>query len=774
MKKLFFFITISLFFVAGLAQGAPGDWNLFLDASAVNRITCTGDSLWCGTNGGILLFDLTDSTFTQFYDGLQLKSNDVTAVTIDGNGSIWAAFAGEGIVRIDNADYDPSVTHYSENATLLLSDSVTCLVSVEEDVYYGSANGAAKFYDNLLHSLEPTLSDSLSGKRINDMIFDADENTLWIAYEDGVAGFDRGTFACILYPLGSSYSLCEHDGMIYCATEAGIQRYDGVSWTDYGSWFHVMPPVGVASGGGDIFVVTNERVYRHNGVYWQSVYAAPMKSMFFGLYRIGANHLKTIAVDGNGTPWIGGKVDDPLRGSYISTVIDGVWHNKAPELLSNNNVVALDTAPGGGVWASTKYGISYRSGDGDWISYTKMRMDVGHDDALSYFLNNLAILYDSRNIFWCNAMNYDLDMIDVGDPLDKSDDLWMHFSVDDGTTITSDRFLRAKEDPAGNRWFISDDDYQADGKWGINITNTSVSEWLEVNPLTHGSMASGSVFDIAFDDYGVYIAMRGYGVQYWRTGGFDWNTLVSQSGDFWISYLDQENLSTTHLNAIELGNDGSIWLATSGGLVKYKSGVVDSFKVKTGYGGEGLVGMVVLDLELDGYGNLWVATNQGLNRINTRGVIDRAYTTTTFWEKNFQFVYPSSVISPLPSHICMTLACDQEENYLWIGTDRGVARLDVTPQEEIQLPLSEVILYPNPLYYLRGDTSLKISQISGTVDIRVYNLEGELVHEANGVSDGEEAWDLLSINGFRIVSGIYLVKITGASKTEIRKVAVIR
>ena len=88
--------------------------------------------------------------------------------------------------------------------------------------------------------------------------------------------------------------------------------------------------------------------------------------------------------------------------------------------------------------------------------------------------------------------------------------------------------------------------------------------------------------------------------------------------------------------------------------------------------------------------------------------------------------------------------------------------------------MSEMILYPNPVYADRGDNALRIARVSGPVDIRVYNLEGELVHEASGVAEGEIAWDLLTINGYQASSGIYIVQAKGTGGTSMRKVAVIR
>jgi hypothetical protein len=199
-------------------------------------------------------------------------------------------------------------------------------------------------------------------------------------------------------------------------------------------------------------------------------------------------------------------------------------------------------------------------------------------------------------------------------------------------------------------------------------------------------------------------------------------------------------------------------------------GAIDSFTIKTSPGERGLIGAAVFDLEFDGAGNLWVGTEQGLNKITPDGAIE-AFTSVEAWKGD---LYPSSIISPLPSGICGRLAYDRAAKVLWIGTANGLASFDVTPALEVKEPLSRLILYPNPIHISRGDGEVKISGISTPVSIRVYTIEGELVHSVDGIRDRERAWDLLTLNGFKARSGIYVVKVSDGRSIETRKIAIIR
>ncbi|MBN1165040.1 MAG: T9SS type A sorting domain-containing protein, partial [Candidatus Krumholzibacteriota bacterium] len=453
----------------------------------------------------------------------------------------------------------------------------------------------------------------------------------------------------------------------------------------------------------------------------------------------------------------------------------GSWKNQAPALLSQNSVVELDIDPDGGLWISTEsFGISYRSAGDEWTAYTKIRSDVGNDNALSYYSNNLALLYDSQGFLWCNAQNYDLDRIEINDPLDRDDDSWEHYSLLDGNTITANRFVEAAEDPAGNRWFMSDDEYMATNGYGIDILSADGANWLHINPVTRPLMRNGNVFDCVFSGTYVYLALRGFGVQRWNTRGFDWPALESEVNDAWVPIIDDTQLRSTNLSSLALGADGSIWTGTDAGLVRYKSGRVDVIDTGSSLTFGRLIDNKVNDLVVDRDGNLWVATGLGLNRIDPEGSVSGTYTTEEIYRTKFTSIYPKSIISPLPSPVCKCLAYDADRNFLWIGTANGLVCFDVTPVPPEKIALSEIIIYPNPIYISRGDESLRISRISGTVDVQIFSLEGELVHEASDISEGEEIWDLLTLNGYLAQSGIYLVRIIGEDSTENRKVALVR
>ena len=72
--------------------------------------------------------------------------------------------------------------------------------------------------------------------------------------------------------------------------------------------------------------------------------------------------------------------------------------------------------------------------------------------------------------------------------------------------LGSNRLVRAKEDPQGNIWFLSDNDVT--GMDGIHIYNPTLDEWLQVTTTTHPRIGSGNVVDVSFAREIAYIALK--------------------------------------------------------------------------------------------------------------------------------------------------------------------------------------------------------------------------------------------------------------------------
>ena len=84
-------------------------------------------------------------------------------------------------------------------------------------------------------------------------------------------------------------------------------------------------------------------------------------------------------------------------------------------------------------------------------------------------------------------------------------------------------------------------------------------------------------------------------------------------------------------------------------------------------------------------------------------------------------------------------------------------------------------MYPNPVKSSSGHTSLKVGNNDSPVNVDIYTLDGELVHQARNVLPSDPVvWDLKTKSGLSVSSGVYLVRINDDSGTVVKSVSVLR
>jgi hypothetical protein len=144
--------------------------------------------------------------------------------------------------------------------------------------------------------------------------------------------------------------------------------------------------------------------------------------------------------------------------------------------------------------------------------------------------------------------------------------------------------------------------------------------------------------------------------------------------------------------------------------------------------------------------------------------------------------FPPDIVSPLVHANCFALAIHPSRSLIYVATSGGLSVLDASSLFSTTTDLSDVYLYPNPILAHpasgggRGDTGLKIGNLQTSVDVKVYNLEGELIWEELDVNPATvvEVWPLTTEAGFLASSGVYIVRITSSTDTIVKRVALIR
>ncbi|MCB0433014.1 MAG: ABC transporter substrate-binding protein, partial [Mangrovimonas sp.] len=195
-----------------------------------------------------------------------------------------------------------------------------------------------------------------------------------------------------------------------------------------------------------------------------------------------------------------------------------------------------------------------------------------------------------------------------------------------------------------------------------------------------------------------------------------------------------------------------------------------------GLGSELLFQQFVSSIAVDGSNNKWIGTfDTGL-----------FYFTANGQETIYHFTKDNS---PLPSNNILDLSLDSSTGVIYIATDKGLLSFFVGGSDTKD-SLSNAFVYPNPVRptFNITEEKVKIKDISDNVNIKITDIEGNLVAEAQSrtnlrykgynleIDGGTAYWNGKNLANNVVASGVYLIMLTDLDnlETKILKVMVVR
>jgi len=105
MKRVISLI-VSLISLLSFSYAQTPQWINYTCGNNVYSLADEGNTLWLGTNGGLVKFDKTTESLT-FYNAsnLGLPHNDVRCIAIDGEWTKWIG-TWDGLVTFDNTKWE--------------------------------------------------------------------------------------------------------------------------------------------------------------------------------------------------------------------------------------------------------------------------------------------------------------------------------------------------------------------------------------------------------------------------------------------------------------------------------------------------------------------------------------------------------------------------------------------------------------------------------------------------------------------------------------------
>lgn len=271
-------------------------------------------------------------------------------------------------------------------------------------------------------------------------------------------------------------------------------------------------------------------------------------------------------------------------------------------------------------------------------------------------------------------------------------------------------------------------------------------------------------------------------------GGYNQGVIGVSSQNFEQQRMnsEEENMPSTYVTALAIDQRNQLWIGTLKGLrVLYNTaGFFDDDSpeassiiiLEDGIPSELLFQQFITSIEVDGSNNKWVGT------FGT-GVF---YFTSDGQETIYHFTKDNS---PLPSNNITDISIDNTNGIVYFATEKGLLSFS-SGSSGTKDDLTEAFIYPNPVRpeFNIVEDKVKIKDISDNVNIKIVDIEGNLVAEAQSrtnqrfkgynleIDGGTAYWNGKNLANNVVASGVYLVMLSDLDtfETKVLKVMIIR
>ncbi len=735
MKKLF---LLCLLVSANLIAQQIGDWKNFTSMKNINSVKSKDNIVWCATDGGLFGFNTIDSSFTKLTKSEGLSSQTITALAIDNQDKIWIG-TQNGTINV----YDPSTGNikiildiYNSDKSKKQINHLTC----QNDTIFASTDFGVSLINSQNYFFIETIikfGTFTAETKINSFTVGS---RLYAAAQTGIAVQKIGATnlsapeSWDVYTFQSSYSVTSitkvvfFNNMLLTATNKGLFKLENNMLIPYA--YEGTSILDIMIKDGYLYSLTANSVLKIDNI-GSSLYFSTSNYIF-----------RTFDIDNNNNFYFSSS-------NGLLSLKSGVIKNIFPNGPFNNSFQSVTVDADGNLWAATGrdgYGVGILKYDGiNWQTYNK-------NNTSAIIINDYFKIYASNStIYGCNW----------GRGFTKIENNSFNTYTASNTNMvgipTDPTFLVAgdiKTDINNNTWILN---YWSANKRPLSLL-TSDSTWYHFD-FKYSSLSSDATFlNLAIDQYNTKwfaIVTSQSGLYYFNEN----NTFSITSDDVWGTIKETDGLNSNSINCITVDNRGEIWVGTILGAniisnpANPKVGITSVFPLRQ---------QSVVCVAVDPLDRKWVGTKQGVFLLSSDG----STLIAQYDSKN----------SPLPTDDIKSIAFDNKNGIVYIGTDYGLSSLYTTAIEPVE-SFSELFVYPNPFNLTDGgDIKLTIDGLVKDASIKIFTLSGILVNEFASPGGKIAFWDGKDLEGKYVASGIYLITAydSEANNVKVQKVAVLR
>jgi ligand-binding sensor domain-containing protein len=764
MKKALLFILLAANITA--AQDFTGSWEGLFSFTTIVDIEESSTAVYAASENAVFIYDLNSRSFT-------------TLTTVNG-------LSGDEISQI----------HYSEDKSALIIGYENGLLQiVDQD---GQVNDVVAIKDK--QSISPV------DKRINEFIESGD--LIYMATDFGIAiyNLERLEFDDT-YFIGDNgiqvpvASIEIFEGFLYAATldaNSGMRRapISDPFLIDFMNWDQINIDIWteVITFDNRLFAVTVGRflaelnttsgTFAGTGIRLpRAIRDAHATSDFITFTSIEAIYIydrtlnQIYLIDD-----IGGTSYNYTAGIVRGTILYAGTEAAGMIRINIQDQTDFDFIVADGPSRNAAFSISSSSGE-LWVGYGN------HDVFYNPFpLERLGISYFREEESWVNysfndvlnAQSISSITVNPNDPnevfLSSMQDGVVQF-VDESAVTRFEQFnsslfptVDSNAPPPGIFYRISNSTFDRSGNlWVVqSLSDFSLHKRTPSGQWTAFDL-SDEITNVAQSATKIVVTQEGniiYGTTSIGLVGFDPET--SQA----LSFNVDNNLINNYVASLRLDLNGQLWIGSNLGLrvlfnpnSMFTENPSDARSIiiedTNGIPRELLADEAVLDIEIDGNNNKWVATaSSGAFLFSPSGR-----------ETIFQFTTDNS---PLPTNAVNDISIDESSGKIYFATDKGIVAFQGERSSKPEDNLESVRAFPNPVRP-GFEGNVTIDGLTDRARVKITDIEGNLVYEA--VSQGGSIpWDTRSFSGSKVASGVYFLFISTNDniETTVSKLMIVR
>jgi len=761
-----------------------GDWDAFTCPLELRDIIQIGDTTYCATGGGLMLYNNGDYEFFTTVDGLHRV--DLFSISKDKYRNVWlGGKSPNGFVQIYNIErnniniFDYGLTEITE---FWVGDSIAFAAFIDGQdlglIKWVYSDGEWSYRD--IYRNFPFVIESINGLEIiNNTVFLATDNGLLKA--DILSNLkDPNSWALVSNDFdGPIGAMCQTNNGFAFTLNENIYKVFYNNGAIQIEQLGIQMPVNFT----DMLFDGEEFIW---GIYNRNVYT---QKNDFAPIRTGKT-LYAISSDNQGNIIIGSELG--------LIVIDKVSHEKnvyTPNSPATGKFSALKVLSDGRLVGASSKGLSIKDFDG-WRNVLEIKYENTEVVKSNYNFNTFiadTIKYDFGDavtdleegpdgLVYCaiegtfpvlnnpERIGGGVIIIDIDNPENISViDTSVLGYYSSGTSNNAYMVVKDIEfDNDGNLWIANT--YVTNKNLPVHVRNLN-NEWRSYGSSETSVKISQSPISIEFDRWS-RVWMSAFKAEEANMG------IYPDGGIFLLEYDGspiqptsftwESIIYNTTVWSLGMGNNDRLYYLTPTGLNYYDISASSnpvirenlySYFPNISFGGGS-------EIKIDPLGNIWtISPTQGVHVLLEN---------TTYWP-DINGLRESN--SPLLSDEVYDLDFDYDRKLAYIATSKGVSVLRI-PFGDSYSDYNNLKIFPSP-FLIPSHKKMIVDGLVYNSSMKIMTLDGLVIRDidSNGISvDGDQlSWDGKNNSGEYVSSGVYLLAITNNSgKNTFSKITVIK